>query len=263
MFTPLRTARELYAYRELVYTLTVKDLKVRYRITSLGFLWSIVSPLFLMGLFTVVFSVIIRIEVPRGNFPAFLLCALFPWNWLDRSVNTATGCLVDGANLVKNIAFPREAIPLSVILSNLITFLFSLVLLFVLLPVLKVPVTHHALFLPLIIAIQFVFTLGVSFIVSALYPESRDVGYIMQILMMAWFYLTPIFYPVSMVPAVMQKYLFLNPMASIVTLYRNVLYEQSYPDPMLLGYAGLAAVLILLTGHILFKRRMVLLSDIL
>lgn len=260
---------ELYRYRELIRNLVVRDLKVRYKNSILGFLWSLVNPLLMMLVFTVVFQIMLPNEQIRA-FPIFVLCALLPWNWFAASLNEAIPSIVNNAHLIKKVYFPREVLPLSVVLANGVNFLLALLVLFAMIFVYGVHLSAWVLLLPAIIVIQLLFTLGVAFILSTINVFYRDTGVIMEVVLLAWFFLTPIFYPVTVlseyreiwginVPVQRLVYI-LNPMASLISAYRDILWGSLQGGPP--GAPGLdflarttfTALAILVLGYLFFIR---------
>jgi len=261
---------ELYTYRELMRNLVVRDLKVRYKNSVLGFLWSLVNPLLMMLVFTVVFQVMLP-NYPIHAYPIFILCALLPWNWFAASLNQAIPSIVNSAHLIKKVYFPREVLPLSVVLANGVNFLLALLVLFALIPFFGIPLTRWALFLPLIILIQLVFTAGLALILATVNVFYRDTGVIMEVVLLAWFFLTPIFYPITFVPPQvtilgilwpMRRLVYiLNPMASLISAYRVVLWgsplDGGPPGPPafdFLARTAVTAALVLLIGYLVFAR---------
>jgi len=254
--------RELVRYRELVRNLVARDLKARYKSSVLGFLWCLVNPLLMMGVFTVVFTVLMPKDIPK--YPVFILCALLPWNFFSSAVINSIGSITDNAHLIKKVYFPREVLPLSTVLSNLVNFLLALIVLFAVLFAFRVRLTIWALLLPAIILIQVVFTLGLSLILSALNVFYRDTGIIMETVMLAWFFLTPIFYPITTVP---ERYTLwgvafnprvwlrrLNPMASIIASYQDILYWGAPTGWNFLLRTALTSLVILIVGYLIFLR---------
>ena len=230
----LNVLRETWAYRDLLRNLVVRDLKTRYKRSVLGFAWSFLNPLFMVMIFTVVFTVIARAQnVP--NYPLFALCGLLAWNFLAGSVSGAARSIVGNAHLIDKVYFPRELLPISVVFSNLINFILSLIVFFVLLLLFRVPLSWWVLSLPIIIAVQFVLVVGLALIVAALNVFYRDVEHVLDVGLLAWFFLTPIFWELELLPNKLPlpwgdggidiwllEYR-LNPMASLVTDYRYIL----------------------------------------
>ena len=230
----LNVLRETWAYRDLLRNLVVRDLKTRYKRSVLGFAWSFLNPLFMVMIFTVVFTVIARAQnVP--NYPLFALCGLLAWNFLAGSVSGAARSIVGNAHLIDKVYFPRELLPISVVFANLINFILSLIVFFVLLLLFRVPLSWWILSLPIIIAVQFVLVVGLALIVAALNVFYRDVEHVLDVGLLAWFFLTPIFWELELLPNKLPlpwgdggidiwllEYR-LNPMASLVTDYRYIL----------------------------------------
>lgn len=225
--------RELYAYWELAENLVIRDLKVRYKNSVLGFLWSLLNPLLLMLVFTLVFTIMLpNLAIPK--FPVFVLCALLPWNFFNTSVLGGTTSIVSNGHLIKKVYFPREILPIAMVLSNFVNLLLALPVLFALIVFFRVPLNVSLVYLPLIMIVQVAFTIGMALILATLDVFYRDTGVIMEVIMQAWFFLTPVFYPVSLLPEwkvvrgialpVRRLTYILNPMASIIASYRSVLY---------------------------------------
>ena len=244
--------KDTLLYRELIYNLTVKELKTRYKTAILGFLWALLNPLLMMVVLTVVFSFLFKIKVDR--YPIFLLCALLPWFFFSVSLNTATTSIVDNANLIKKVFFPRQVIPLSIIFVNGFIFLLSLAVLVVFLVIFKVKITASIVLLPVIIFIQLLFVFGISLIASCLHTFFRDVKYIVEALLLCWFYATPIFYPTSLVPDKFHRLYMLNPMASLVSMYRDILLYGRLPSANQFLYVAFFACLLYLIGTCIFKK---------
>jgi lipopolysaccharide transport system permease protein len=253
---------ELVGYRELIRNLVARDLKVRYKNSVLGILWSLLNPLLMMTILTVVYTVMMPSNIP--DFPVFLLCGLLPWNFFSASMTAATGSIVDNAHLVKKVYFPREVLPISVVLSNLVNFLIALIVLFAMIAVFKVRLTAWVFLLPLIIFIQMMFTAGMALFLSTLNVFYRDTKIIVEVSMMAWFFVTPVFYPIDKLPpnyvlwgvnVDVQRWLrIVNPMASLVAAYRDVLFWGRMVGPDFLLRTFVTALVVLVGGYLVFVR---------
>ena len=254
---------QLFHYRELLRNLVARDLKVRYKNSVLGFLWSLINPLLMMLVFTVVFTVM----MPTSNvehFPAFVLIGLLPWNWFSTSLIGGLDSIVSHADLVRKVYFPHEVLPIAIVLSNLVNFLLSLLVLFPLLFFSHVPVTPWVLFIPVIILTQLLFTVGLTFILATINVFYRDMRVIMEVVMLAWFFLTPVFYPIEILPRqfsalgqtinVWQWMFYVNPMASLVAAYREVLYKGILPAGDFFARTFFTALAFLVIGYIVFRR---------
>jgi len=259
--TILMRMADLWQYRELTLNLVVRDLKVRYKNSFLGVLWSLINPLLMTAVFTVVFTVMMPNSFVE-NFPVFVLCGLLPWNFFAASIVGATGSIVGNSHLIKKVYFPYEVLPLSLVLSNLVNFMIALIVLFVMLLVFKIPFTLSLLFLPIIIITQIIFMLGVGLFLATVNVFYRDTQMIMEVLILAWFFLTPVFYPISILP---RSYVFLgveldvwrlthilNPMASLVASYRDVLYYGVFPGIDFFARTFVTAVIVFAIGYVVF-----------
>ena len=253
--------RELWAYRELVRNLVVRDLKARYKSSFLGYFWSLLNPLLMILLFYFVFRVLLGSAIV--NFHIFLMVALLPWNYFAGGVSEGMMSVVGNSNLVKKVYFPREILPISTVIANLINFLLSLPVLFLVILFTGGSLALTALLLPLIILIETIFILGFVLFLSSLAVFFRDVTHIMGVLLQLWFFVTPIFYPLeSIVSGFYAKLVrWANPMASIVDFYRDILYGglNSQPTPGLPALDGIArtaltVVIVLAAGAFVFHR---------
>lgn len=244
--------KEILEYKELIKNLVVRDLKVRYKRSILGVFWALLEPLILMILFTVVFSILLRIRIE--NYPVFVLCGILPWVFFSSALTYSADSIAGNASLIKKIFFPREIIPLTVIFSRLVNFLVSLLFLFIFMIVFKIKFTYCLVYLPLIVGIQLLLILGLALFCSSLNTFYQDVGFILQFILFGWFYLTPIFYPVSMVP---ERYFFLymlNPMATIVHSYRNVIFYGAPPEGGYLVITVATSLVVFFIGITFFRR---------
>jgi lipopolysaccharide transport system permease protein len=220
--------RQLWRYRNLVVDLVALDLKVRYKGSALGFLWSLLNPLLMMLVFTVVFDVLFRNNIAR--YPVFILSALLPWTYLSTVVTRGTTSITQNGALLNKVYFPPEVFPIATVFSALVNFFLSLPVLLGLMWLFGIPFTSALLMLPAIVVVQTIFCLAVALFVSALTVQYRDMTVMMEVLLQAWFFLTPVFYPVQAVVAQVQNIYaaqalrWLNPMASIVDFYRDIFY---------------------------------------
>lgn len=247
----------LWEYRFALQNLVLKDFRVRYRNMSLGFLWSIVNPLVMLGVLVFVFTKLVGHG--RGEFFAVrVLIGIIIFNFFSMCASSATGCIMDNASLVKKIIFPRHVIPVSVVLAQLIHLAIQLLVLVVFLVWFRVPVTWHYLWLPLVFLVELVFTTGVAFVFSALNVQFRDVQYIVQSGLAVLFWFTPIFYSLqeahqNLARSAYFVYL-LNPLAGCVNAARYAIVLGRAPDAVAFGVAALTAVVTLALGVGVFQR---------
>ncbi len=255
--------RELWQYRELTRNLVARNLKVRYRNSILGVAWSLLSPMGMIIVYTVFFG-LIRPNHNIRDYPVLLICGMLPWSFCIDSVLQATTSIVSDAQLIKKVYFPREILPLSVVLSNLISFVIALPIFFGLALILQSPLTWWALLLPLTLLIQLIFVLGLSFFLATLNVFYRDTQHLLGVVMQAWFFLTPVFYPIQTVPEeahflgiTFNAQLWLrrlNPMASIIASYRDLLYWGQPTGLDFLVRTAITAIIVLVIGYLVFLR---------
>jgi lipopolysaccharide transport system permease protein len=253
---------EVYHYRELIRNLVIRDLKVRYKNSVLGILWSLLNPLLMTIVFTVVFTLMLRNDTP--NYPVFFMCGYLPWSFLSESVVGGTNSIVGNAHLIKKVYFPREVLPLSDVLSGLVNFLLALIVLFGMILVFRVGLTASVLLLPVVIVAQVLFSLGLVFFLSTANVFYRDTQHIMQVVMQAWFFLTPIFYPIDIIPESatvlgitidLQLWVRrLNPMASLIASYRDILLRGAVPGLDFLFRTVITCLAVFVIGYLIFCR---------
>lgn len=241
---------ELFAYRALIRSLVVRDLKARYRGSVLGFLWTFLNPALLMCTYTLIFSVYMRIDMEA--YAAFLMTGLLPWIWFSSSLNMGGTSIVHGGDLLKKVFFPPQVLPVVLVLSNLANFLLSLPLLFAFLLMFDIRPGWTVVALLPIMAIQLVFTYGFTLIVASVTVRYRDVAQLLGNLLTLWFFLSPIVYPAQQVPSTFLPLLLVNPMAPLLMGYQNVLLRDSWPEWTGLALASLAAVTAMTVGRIVY-----------
>lgn len=249
----MRLARELWEYREMVASLVKRDLKGRYKGSVLGFLWMFLNPLLQLTVYTVVFSTIMRMGIDK--FYLFLFVALVPWLFFSTCLSAGTTVVFSQQDMVKKIYFPREVLPLAFTLSQFVNMLLSFIVIFIVIIFSGVGINPAALmYLPLVMLVEFILALGVTCLVSALNVYFRDLEHILGIVSMAWMYLTPILYPIDMVPQQYVKLFYLNPMTSITIAYRDILYYGQAPQLRTLLNAAVMGAVVLLAGQITFGK---------
>jgi lipopolysaccharide transport system permease protein len=265
-----RFVADMIRHRELIGSLTAKEFKVRYKNAVLGFLWTILNPLLLMVVLTLVFRFFVE---PRWEytekypFPAFLLCGLIPWTFMAHSLSQSTASLLDNAPLIRKVYFPREIIPLSSILANFMNFVLSLVVLFFFLLASRVMPSIWIVAVPLVVIAELLFVIGISLIGSTLNAFYRDVAYIVETLLVIWWWGTPIFYPHQLVqnakavsPLLYRLYM-ANPMAAVVVSMRQIFLERRFPDVSLLITLFAVAFVSFIVGITIFRRRQGVIAD--
>jgi lipopolysaccharide transport system permease protein len=247
--------KELWRYRELIYFLTWRDIKVRYKQAVLGIAWAVIQPLMTMVIFTVIFGNLLGTPSEGIPYPLFSLTALLPWQLFASALQRSSVSLVGNANLLKKIYFPRLAIPLSSIFAALVDFLISFVVLIGVMIYYKYWPTWNALWLPLLVLLALLTALAVGLWLSALNVQYRDIQQIVPFLVQVWMYASPIVYPIETIPAGIWRWLYgLNPMVGVIQGFRWALIGGAPPD-LTLVISG-AMVLILLVSGLYYFRRM-------
>ncbi|HZX09600.1 MAG TPA: ABC transporter permease [Acidobacteriota bacterium] len=260
----LNKFKELYKYRVLIRTLVVRELKARYRGTVLGFVWSFINPLLLLTVYTMVFGFILRPRDPSFNdspwvYALFLFCGILPWQvWFAASSQESANILIAQGNLIKKMLFPTEILPIVSVTSNFVHFLFGLPILLAFVPLMGKPYTPYLLFLPIVILVQYIFTLGFCFLISSLTVHFRDIKDILTNLLTFWFFSTPIIYPMTF-PAVQQHsvlktFLNLNPMTHIMWGYQNCIFYGEMIRWKRLGVTFLLSLILFFVGYYIFDR---------
>lgn len=244
--------KEIYQYRHMLKTLVKQDITGRYKGSFFGFLWTLLNPLLMLFVYSIVFQFIFRSGIE--NYPIYLFICLMPWNAFANTIAVGTTCVSNNASILKKVYFPREVLPLSVVISNTIQYFFSAVIIFAALLVSGVGISWYALFLPLIVLVQAIFSLGVIMLLSAANVYIRDVQYIMNPVMMIWMYATPILYSITMIPEKFLNLYKLNPMTSIMLEYQNILYHKQLPDFVNLGMVFIVSIIILIIGYFVFNK---------
>jgi len=247
--------RELWAYRELVYFLTWRDIKVRYKQTAIGVAWAVLQPLAMMVVFTLFFGRLAKIPSEGVPYPLFAYAALLPWQLFSRTLSESTNSLVTDQRLITRVYFPRIIVPLATTLAATVDFAISAGLLVALMFIYGVAPGAAVVWLPFFVLLMLITVLGTGFWLSALNVEYRDVMYTMPFLNQFWLFLTPVVYPSSLVPEQWRVLYGLNPMAGVVEGFRWALLGVGEgPSPMLAASA-LVAVSLFVSGIIWFHRR--------
>jgi ABC-type polysaccharide/polyol phosphate export permease len=263
MLRVLNNLKGLYKYRVLIQNLVSRELKARYRGTVLGFLWSFVNPLLLMIVYTLVFGFIIPARDPafEGNpliYAVFLFCGVLPWTWFSSSSLESANVLMAQGNLIKKILFPVEILPIVVVTSNFIHFVFGLPILFLSVLIILKKFTIYVFFLPLVIFVQFVFSLGLTLLVSSLTVHFRDIKDILSNLLTFWFFASPIIYPMTFITIRenpwLEIFLNLNPITHIMQGYQNCVFYGEMIRWKKLGVTFLFALVIFIIGYYVFDR---------
>ena len=249
------------SHRFLLEQLTQREIKARYKQSFVGYAWVLLNPLSQLLVYSFVFSVVFRFPTANIPYPIFLFSALLPWTLFQNAISSATQSLVVNASLLKKIAFPREIIPYSVVFSKLVDFFFSALVFVAFVLIFRVQLATTSWWIFPILGAQIILTVGLSLTLAAANLFYRDIQYLANLLLMLWMYMTPIVYPLSMVPTRYAWLYKLNPMVGIVEGYRSALF--GYPfESTIIVWAALISILVFLISYRLFKRAEKVFADI-
>jgi ABC-type polysaccharide/polyol phosphate export permease len=255
--------KQLYRYRVLIQNLVVRELKARYRGTVLGFLWSFFNPLLLMIVYTAVFGLIIAPRDPAFEsrpliYALYLFCGILPWHWFASSTLESANVLMINGNLIKKILFPAEVLPVVTVTSNMIHFFFGLPIVLVFIPILGRPLTPFVFLLPVVVLVQYIFTVAFNLMISSLTVHFRDIKDILANWLTFWFFATPIIYPMTygtiQNSAPLRLMLNLNPMTHIIQGYQYCLFYGEIFHWKRLGVTLLVSLALFAAGYMIFDR---------
>lgn len=246
--------KALWEYRELLYFLTWRDIKVRYKQTVLGAAWAIIQPFMTMVVFSLFFGRLAQMPSDGVPYPIFSYAALVPWTFFANGLTNSSNSLVQSANLIKKIYFPRLTIPIATVLAGVVDFVLAFIVLLGMMLVYGIMPTANVIWLPFFLLMALVTSLGVGLWLAAMNVQFRDVRYVVPFLTQLWMFATPIAYPSSIVPEQWQTLYALNPMVGVVEGFRwALLGTDTAPGPMVM-VSSMAAVVILISGAYYFRR---------
>jgi lipopolysaccharide transport system permease protein len=243
---------DLYKYREFLKTSIKKEFRGKYKKSFLGVLWSFLNPLFQLLIYALVFPFILKNNV--DNYIIFLIVALMPWNFFNMTILQSAASIVSNGGIIKKVYFPREILPISTATSNLINFLITGIIVLIALLISGIGIGSSILVLPIIVIIQYILQLGLSFIFSSITVYVRDVEYLLNVFMMLMFYLCPIVYSADMIPDRFLPLFKINPMFHIIGYYREILYNKHIPNMINVFILFLICLLILIIGYLIFQK---------
>jgi lipopolysaccharide transport system permease protein len=260
-WVPLKLS-ELWEYRELLYFLVWRDIKVRYKQTALGATWAVIQPFFTMVVFSLFFGHLAGMKSDGLPYPIFSFAALVPWSFFANGLSQSSNSLVGSSNLITKVYFPRLIIPLASSFSGVVDFLIAFAVLIVMMLYYSLLPTLNVLWLPLFFLLAMVTSLGVGLWLSALNVEYRDVRFIVPFITQFWLFVTPIAYPSSLLPEPWHTLYGLNPMVGVVEGFRwALLGTKTAPGPII-AVSSVAAIVILITGAFYFRRMEKTFADI-
>lgn len=255
----MEAIKELYEYRQMIFSLVSKELRGRYKGSVLGFMWTFINPLLQLLVYTLVFSVIMRAGIEK--YYIFLFVALVPWMFFSASLTGGANSVVASQDMVKKIYFPREVLPIAYVTSAFVNMILSFVVVFVVLVVTGYGINPIALlYMPIVMIVEYFLSLGIAMLSSALTVYFRDLQYILGIVAMAWQFLTPVMYSQEMVEEQLQGHRLLlriwnlNPTTPIINAYRQILYYKKVPELETLASATVLGVVVCVIGYLVFRR---------
>ncbi len=253
--------RDLWLHRELIFFMTWRDLKVRYKQTFLGASWAILQPLLTMVVFSIFFGNLAGVPSDNVPYPIFSFTALIPWTLFSKALQDASRSLVANSHMITKIYFPRMILPLSSVLAGVVDFFIAFAVLLAMMIYYRIFPTSQIWLLPLFLILALVTAMGVGLWLSALNVVYRDVGYVLPFLTQMWMFLTPIAYPTSIIPEKWQAIYAINPMTGVVEGFRWVLLGTGQPPGIMTAVSCLVAVILLVTGMFYFRRMERLFAD--
>lgn len=253
---------EFWAFRELFLALTLKEIKIRYKQTLLGAAWAVLQPVALTVIFTVVFSLFLKVDSGSVPYPVFAYSALLPWTFFSTALSFGALSIVNNGNLVTKVYFPREMLPLSAVGAAFFDFLMAAVVFALMMIFYKISISATILFAPLIIVSILLLTTGVSLILATLNVLFRDIRFIIPLLLQIWLYLTPIIYSSEAIPQKFKFLYWLNPLAPLIETFRQITVHGQNPRVFDLAYAGLISIVIFALGFWFFKSRERIFADV-
>jgi lipopolysaccharide transport system permease protein len=252
-FVPLKLG-EVWAYRELLYFLIWRDVKVRYKQTALGVAWAVIQPVMTMVVFSVFFGKLAKLASDGVPYPIFAFAALVPWTLFSNGLTQGTNSLVGNSNLIKKVYFPRLIIPTATVLAGVVDFAIAFAVLLILMVVYGITPTWNIIWLPAFMSLALITSLGVGLWLSALNVEYRDVKYIIPFLSQVWLFATPIAYSSSLLDEPLRTFYGINPMVGVVEGFRWALLGTNTQPGYMILVSTLAAVLTLISGAFYFRR---------
>lgn len=245
--------KNLYQYRELLKTNVQKEIRGKYKGSFLGVLWSFLNPLLMVAVYAIVFPYIMK-NNNIDNYLVYLITGIIPWNFFTTCITTGCNCVWLNGGIIKKVYFPREILPISVVIAGLINFLISCIIILIFVLFGGIGFSIELLWLPLIAIIQSALSLGLLFILSAINVYVRDVEYIVSFFLSLLFYATPILYTADLFPENIRWVLYLNPMAHLIDAYRSIFYFKTVPALNSITIVGVISLIILIAGYTFFRK---------
>lgn len=249
----VQNIKEVFSYREMINAFIRRDLRGRYKGSVLGFLWTFLNPLLQLCVYSVVFSLILRVDKPK--YYLFLFVTLIPWIFFSSSVQGGSTCIIAYKDMVKKIYFPREVLPIATVTTNFVNMLLCFIVIFAVVIFSGTPLNPIALLCLIpVLAVEYILALGMALLVAGITVYLRDMEHILGIVLMAWQYLTPVLYEFEMIPEKIRVVFSLNPMTPIISACREILYYSRVPRLTTLISAFIMGVAVLIIGWFVFSK---------
>lgn len=250
----MNSLKIFWEHRELLRKMVEREIKARYKQSILGYFWVMLNPFFQMLVMTFVFGIIFKIKTWDLPYPIFLYAGLLPWNFFAVSLSSATNSLVDYSSLIKKIYFPRELLPTASVFAKIVDLILASTVFVLFLVIYQIGVSLNIFWILPIFLIQLIFILGLSYFLAAFNLFYRDVQYLFNLILMLWMYLTPVFYPIDIVPLRLRFVYSINPMSVLINAYRQAIFTNKPPNLLHLGIALVLSLVTFLIGLKVFKK---------
>ena len=248
----MNVLKNIYNYRELLKNNVKKEIRGKYKNSALGVIWTFLNPLLQLLVYALIFPLILK--TTQEYYVIFVCVGLIPWTFFTTSVSQSAWTIIANGNIVKKVYFPREILPISIVTSGMVNFLISTIIIVAFCLIYGLGLTKYVVFFPIILIIQYVFQLGLSFILSAATVYFRDLEHFIQIVLQVLFYATPIVYAGDTIPEAFRFIINLNPMAHIINGYRAIFYNQTMPDIKILGIVFIISIVLCISGYLIFRK---------
>lgn len=244
--------KKIYNYRELLKSNVKKEIRGRYKNSILGVVWSFLNPLLQLAVYAVIFGALLAGGDP--TYHIYICVALIPWTYFTTTITQAAFTIIGNGDIIKKVYFPREILPISVVTSGAVNFMISTIIILAFVLFSGLGISKYIILYPVILLIQYILLLGISFIVSSITVYVRDLEHIIGVILMAAFYGTPIVYKLEQLPANLQILMQLNPMTHLINAYRDIFYYQQMPNFKMLGIILLIGLALTVVGYFIFKK---------
>ena len=244
--------QKIYQYRELLKTNVKKEIRGRYKNSILGVMWSFLNPLLQLAVYAIIFGALLAGGDP--TYHIYICVALIPWTYFTTAITQSAFTIIGNGDIIKKVYFPREILPISVVTSGAVNFVISTIIILAFVLAAGLGITKYIVLYPIILLIQYVLLLGISFIVSSITVYFRDLEHIIGVILMAAFYGTPIVYKLEQLPPNLQVVMQLNPMTHLINAYRDIFYYQQMPNMKALGILSVISVILTVVGYFIFKK---------